>query len=245
MVQGQFPQIRSSVLVETQKDRDTELGEYLSLSMDKVRSYRMESRLGPPIHTGGDLRAKTFNHLYARLRTAALPKVLRAFLMFITEKRGELVIRANKMLGNVKERRILDFGCGVGSHGIHFLHQGAKVDFLDVKGPVYEFAQWRVKNRGLGKNARFLYPETDLEKRAYDVLLCIDVMEHVADPMAEFERVTAATKVGGFIVLQVGMKLNPQQGHFEQSREIWLSGKCRSLRKRRLREIEKFYFVRR
>ena len=84
-----------------------------------------------------------------------------------------------------KGLRVLDFGCGSGDYGFELLEQGAKVDFYDItehKGMKY--LKWRLKEKGLKAKVT-----TQLEKleSEYDLILCLDVLEHVQKPTETFK----------------------------------------------------------
>jgi len=224
----------SGIFEESQRERDEELARYLGIPIDGVESCEIEQQFGPPVYDGIDFRAKSYCHLYERYGKDNPATVLRALSMFNTVKRKRLIYGAQRWIGDPRGKQMLDFGCGPGGHGIHFLQAGARVDFLDVDGPVYEFTRWRVRERGLAGRARFLFPDSDLPPTYYDSVLCVDVLEHTADPLKEFKRVLAAARKGAFFLLQFGNYLNPHQGHFRQSKERWWSKKTRRFVKKSL-----------
>ena len=234
-----------NVLDETQLDRDKELAGYYSIPLEDLTSRPLtDDATGPPLHLGKDLKEKSFNRIYESFRHTNEMDALRIFAKFIVQKRGTLILDAVKKIGDLTDMRVLDFGCGVGTHGLYFAQSGAQqVDFLDVQGPAIKYAKYRVEKRNLSDRSNFLLHDSDLGHERYDVILCVDVMEHLANPVAALVKVMAALKHGGFLLLQVGMKLNPRQGHFAQSRKLWLSSKTRNILGSNLIKLADYYFV--
>jgi len=236
-----------NIFDETQADRDIELAGYYQMDESELISRPLlDDATGPPLHLGNDLQEKSFNRIYENFIHSNEMDALRIFAKFIVQKRGTLVANSVNRIGDLTNKKILDFGCGVGSHGIFFLESGAKhVDFLDVNGPAKKYAKYRVEKRGFIDKASFLDPDIVLDYQKYDVILCVDVMEHLANPVNALVKILNSLKHGGFLLLQVGLKLNPKQGHFEQSRKAWLSPKTRNLLGKNLIKLADYYFVKR
>lgn len=77
--------------------------------------------------------------------------------------------------------RILDYGSGIGTHGLHFLREGHKLCFVDVPSPHFEFVRWSVAREG--RRAEFVARDAagGLPSGGFDAIFCIDVLEHVFD----------------------------------------------------------------
>ena len=79
-----------------------------------------------------------------------------------------------------KGGKILDFGSGIGTHGLYFLKKGYEVTFADIKSPHFDYIRWYTKKNNL--NARFIELDgcVDLQiKDTYDAIFCFDVLEHL------------------------------------------------------------------
>ena len=241
---------QKSILDESQADRDAELAEYLGLSVDDVReAWNLEDnqlRAGPVVWDGDDFDADSYNHLYERpLYGDELCGALRAFSAFIVNKRGWMARRVEEHMGGF-DTPVLDFGCGVGSHGIYALERGAPVvDFLDVDGPTRAYAHARVMRRGLEDRARFMGPDDVFEKSKYGAVFLIDVLEHIANPVKAFEQIMTATMPDAVVAMQFGFGGDCKQGHFTQSRKRWMEGKARIAILQYLKPIEKKFFFKR
>lgn len=77
--------------------------------------------------------------------------------------------------------KILDYGSGIGTHGLHFLRRGHDVTFVDLQSPHFDFVRWLVSREGL--TARFVEHGNvaELASGSFDAILCFDVLEHVVD----------------------------------------------------------------
>lgn len=97
-----------------------------------------------------------------------------------------LETRWDKMLKNLnykKGERILDYGCGVSSFTKWALKHGKfDITLAEIDGPMLKFCKWRYGNKvsyckiGLGKEGLPL-------KEGYDIILCLDMLEHVWSPL--------------------------------------------------------------
>ena len=129
------------------------------------------------------------------------------------------MVRLGTLVGPWGGIRVLDFGCGVGSHGIHCAEEGASVDFLDVDGPLYDYAKWRLARRKL--TAGLLHAGDALAPGEYDVALCLDVLEHVAEPVKTLRGILDALVPGGLLALEVSHMIKPTSGHFVRNIQRW------------------------
>jgi SAM-dependent methyltransferase len=99
-------------------------------------------------------------------------------------------------------RRVYDFGCGIGTDGLFLAERGYDVTLVDVDGPAFRFAQHRFERRGL--RARFVESSSPLPKPdgMYDIAICLDVFEHLPDPLEAAKRIARAVRPGGLFIQQ-------------------------------------------
>jgi SAM-dependent methyltransferase len=107
-------------------------------------------------------------------------------------------------------RRLIDYGSGIGSDAIVFGQAGYEVTLADVSTPLLKFAAWRCARRGLAVRTLDLRTGT-LPRRAYDVALCFDVLEHVPRPLHVLRRVHAGLVPGGLLFLHAPFGLDPDR----------------------------------
>lgn len=79
------------------------------------------------------------------------------------------------------DRKILDYGCGVGSYLIPLAEAGFEVEGVEVKGSaVLNFTRWRLKRRYLD-NPVYEH-DSPFKEGSYDAILFYDVLEHLDKP---------------------------------------------------------------
>jgi SAM-dependent methyltransferase len=106
--------------------------------------------------------------------------------------------------------RVLDFGHGVGSTGLLFARHGFDMTMLDISEPMHRFAEWRFTRRGL--TARFVLGGDALTvDEGFDVIVSLDVMEHLHDPLAAIRLMTSLLAPGGILILNVAFGLDRNQ----------------------------------
>ena len=88
-------------------------------------------------------------------------------------------------------RRLLDFGCGIGTDGLKLLQRGFDVMFYDFRNPSTEYLEWRLAKRGT--KAPILYAGED-PLPENDLTFAIDVIEHVVDPAGTLKELANRTK---------------------------------------------------
>jgi 2-polyprenyl-3-methyl-5-hydroxy-6-metoxy-1,4-benzoquinol methylase len=90
----------------------------------------------------------------------------------------------------------LDFGSGVGSGALLFATAGVHITLADISTTLLDFCRWRFAQRGL--SADFLELSTKaLPTASYDMILALDVFEHLVDPVGVIEQVWRALRPGG------------------------------------------------
>lgn len=79
------------------------------------------------------------------------------------------------------DERVLDYGCGIGDVAIYLAEKGCEVTAVDLKdSKTLDFCMWRVYQRKLGNKITFSF---DPNEDKYDVVLAIDVLEHLHFPL--------------------------------------------------------------
>lgn len=79
------------------------------------------------------------------------------------------------------DERVLDYGAGIGDISIYLAEKGCDVVAADIDDSATKhFMMWRVAHRKLGDKIKFKF---DDKKDSFDVVLAIDVLEHLHFPL--------------------------------------------------------------
>ena len=77
-------------------------------------------------------------------------------------------------------KTMLDYGGGIGEYSIIACNKGVEVDYQDVEDSItWNYAKWRFNKYGV--NPKMLKEGTPIKKR-YDVIVAMDVLEHLENP---------------------------------------------------------------
>ena len=79
---------------------------------------------------------------------------------------------------------VLDFGGGIGTHALANA-MSSKVEhvfFVDINETNRNFVQYRAKKLGVEKKLTFCKTIKDAQTSKFDTIVCLDVLEHLADP---------------------------------------------------------------
>jgi 2-polyprenyl-3-methyl-5-hydroxy-6-metoxy-1,4-benzoquinol methylase len=97
---------------------------------------------------------------------------------------------------NHQVRTCLDFGSGVGSGALLFTQADVQMRLADISTTLLDFARWRFARRGLSADCTDLKNEA-LPDASFDMILAMDVFEHLVDPVDAIERLWRALRPGG------------------------------------------------
>lgn len=96
----------------------------------------------------------------------------------------------------------LDFGSGVGSGALLFSHAGIEMTLADISTTLLDSARWRFTQRGLP--ARFLdLKQVPLPEAGFDMILAMDVFEHLIDPVEAAEHLWRALRPSGLLFARI------------------------------------------
>lgn len=103
----------------------------------------------------------------------------------------------------LKNKKILDAGCGTGENSCFFTYHGAKVTGIDLS------LSSLIKARNLAKkykmnNVNFICDdlmEVSLKNNKFDYVVCEGVLHHLSDPYKGLVRLSKTIKKRGYIIL--------------------------------------------
>jgi 2-polyprenyl-3-methyl-5-hydroxy-6-metoxy-1,4-benzoquinol methylase len=106
--------------------------------------------------------------------------------------------------------KYLDYGSGIGSDALVFADAGFEVTLADVADPLLAFAKWRCERRGLKVQTIDLKRRQPPE-RAYDAVVCFDVLEHVHRPLRTLDHINQSMRPGGFLFVHAPFGEDPDR----------------------------------
>lgn len=101
----------------------------------------------------------------------------------------------------VAGKKVLDVGCGGGILSEGLAVRGATVTGIDVGEAPLSIAKLHTKESGLDIDYRLTTIEelADQEPESYDIVACMEMLEHVPDPSSIIRACTKALRPGGTI----------------------------------------------
>jgi 2-polyprenyl-6-hydroxyphenyl methylase/3-demethylubiquinone-9 3-methyltransferase len=121
---------------------------------------------------------------------------------YIRDRAAEQFGRDVKLMGCLKGLRILDIGCGAGILSEPLARLGAEMVGIDPAAENIEAARLHASEGGVGVDYRATTAETLAEAgERFDVVLAMEVVEHVVDVPAFVATCASMVKPGGLLVM--------------------------------------------
>lgn len=114
-------------------------------------------------------------------------------------------------IASLQGKKVLDVGCGGGILSEAMAHRGAEVSGIDMGEAPLKVA----KLHGLETGVSVEYRQITVEELAaeqpaqYDIVTCMEMMEHVPDPASIVEACSKLVKPGGFVFFST-LNRNPK-----------------------------------
>ena len=124
-------------------------------------------------------------------------------------------------------KSILTFGDGLGFDSFYLAAAGHKVTYFEVSRPCAEFAKTIFADHQLA--VEVIVDPREIEGRKLAVIVCLDVLEHVPDPIGLVQWLSEMLKPGGKLIVSAPFFLIDQnvQTHLKSNRKF--SGDYRRL----------------
>ncbi len=103
--------------------------------------------------------------------------------------------------GGIFDKKVLDVGCGGGILSESMARIGAKVTGLDMGEEPLEVAKLHALETGteLSYIKQTAEEHRDSHREAYDVVTCMEMLEHVPDPQSVIQACCDMVKPGGYV----------------------------------------------
>jgi len=99
---------------------------------------------------------------------------------------------------------VLDYGGGIGTSLLELSDlPGIHLTYADLPGKTYDYANWRFQQRGLNVRSIALGDDDPLAGRLFDVIVCMEVIEHLVEPEQVVKYLIDHLKPGGLLILTV------------------------------------------
>lgn len=125
-----------------------------------------------------------------------------------------------RLLGNVRGKRILDLGCGGGFFAAECQKRGAEVIAVDYAKDAIAFARDRFPS--LDSRVASAYTLSEFTENQFDIILLIDVIEHVSDQEAVLSGIQRILKPKGLLVISTDLEDSIWNREWMKS-PIWFS----------------------
>ncbi|KKK98475.1 hypothetical protein LCGC14_2642400 [marine sediment metagenome] len=208
-----------TILNESQLDRDKELAYFTGKSLEEIQKIEMATPISIKIYDEKEeIKPENYIELYTDYKFLDMTAHIKTVMNRSAKSRHRELFN---LLKTTKNKVCLDYGSGVGTHAIALAENNNRITLYDVEGSeLLRFAIERMVHRFLPFNV--LVHTDNLPQQKYDVVICTDVLEHVAEPLRELLRITDALKRGGTLHLLVSTMRKPSSGHFSTSIDLWI-----------------------
>lgn len=101
----------------------------------------------------------------------------------------------------LKNKKVLDVGCGVGSLSLYCAQHGAQVTGIDISSRAIAIAQQAAHSQLFSHPPTFLERTLDFKLGQFDVVICSEVIEHVPNEKIFAQQLLASVAPGGVLIV--------------------------------------------
>jgi SAM-dependent methyltransferase len=96
---------------------------------------------------------------------------------------------------------VLAYGDGIGTDSLALARMGHRVTYFDLPGFTSRFAHERFAESDCGDRIAFLTEQESIPRDEFDAAICVEVLEHLPDPLETMARLLQYVRVGGRVLL--------------------------------------------
>lgn len=142
---------------------------------------------------------------------------------------------------------VLDYGCGVSDPGILLGLEGADITIVDLDTKLLDFAEWRLRQRGIeyiAQRAHQTEEPVQLQPDTYDFVIMSEFLEHTRNPTPFLRAAIQALKPGGVLYDPVGRQYTHTvtEQHLAEARDVVESEDYKRIHREHFRSMEKNNF---
>lgn len=113
----------------------------------------------------------------------------------------------------LKNARVLDVGCGVGSLSLYCAYHGAYVTGVDISDRAISIAQTAAQAQHFTHQPRFLNQTLDNKLGTFDLVICSEVIEHVPNEQLFAQQLLTSVAPGGTLIVSTPYPENWLRAH--------------------------------
>ncbi len=98
-------------------------------------------------------------------------------------------------------QEVLIYGDGIGTDSIALARRGHHVTYFDLPGVTSGFARFRFQRERLAARIRVLENAEEIRCQAFGAVVCIEVLEHLTNPLEVLKRIHGALRPGGIALI--------------------------------------------
>ncbi|MBL7093924.1 methyltransferase domain-containing protein [candidate division KSB1 bacterium] len=121
----------------------------------------------------------------------------------LAEFRGEFVAETIVQFTKIKNKDVLDIGCGDGGTSLKLTQLGAQVTAIDIRPDIFD----KFKNTGV----KFIHGSVEhfsFKKEKFDIIILQDVLEHIPHPETTIQKCKSILSETGIIYISTPNRLS-------------------------------------
>jgi ubiquinone/menaquinone biosynthesis C-methylase UbiE len=131
--------------------------------------------------------------------------------------RGPASVRLNRLARegiDIRKGRVMDLGAGLGTFSKEAVSRGANLVAIEPGPGLREIVRERIRRAGSGVTIAAVGERLPFQDNTFDLVISIQVLEHVKDPDAVLREAYRVLKPGGWLYLTAENYLSFREAHY-------------------------------